>query len=144
MTKGRGAAPPAGPARTLYTAKGRGSANGFACTKYDGMRGAEKIDELCAADPSELKFAASDFQVYEKMKEFLVGFQNLVASGSSAWNPAPSGFSGFPVQQITYKDGKPAWRSDTKVIEHATFSDADFSLGNAKKVDVPGQPRGKQ
>ena len=134
---GRGAA----QARTVYTAKGGGSVNGFACTKYEGARGAEKVSELCAAKPSEIKFSPSDFQVFEKMKEFMAGFQSALANspfgGGGFRDFAEPGYEGFPVQQTTFRNGQPELKTETKSIARASFSDADFSLGNAKKVEMP-------
>ncbi len=148
MMKGRGMPTAATPVRTVYTAKGSGSANGYACTKYDGNRGAEKVSEICAANPSDLKFSAADFQVYEKMKEFAVGLQSIANSpfgGGAVAAVTDTGFSGFPVQQTSFKSGQPVSRVDAKSIDRASFGDGDFSVGNATKVElIPAQVRGKQ
>jgi hypothetical protein len=153
MMKGRGlpgaaAASVTTAARTTYTSKGSGTANGFACTKYEGTRGAEKVSEVCAASPSELKFAASDLQVYEKMKEFSASMMSMATSSpffnaNTVSSMTESGFSGFPVQQTSFSNGKASSRTDTKAIDRATFSNADFSLGNATKVDVMGAAKGR-
>jgi hypothetical protein len=143
---GRGAP----PARTVYTAKGGGSVNGFACTKYEGTRGAEKVTELCAAKPSDIKFSPSDFQVFEKMKEFMAGFQNAMANtpfgggGGSLRDMVDPGFEGFPVQQTLFRGGQPELKTETKSIARASFGDADFSLGSAKKVEMPAMPAGRR
>jgi hypothetical protein len=140
---GRGAA----PVRTTYTAKGGGSVNGFSCTKYEGTRGAEKVSELCAAKPSDIKFSPSDFQVFEKMKEFVSGFQNALANtpfgGGGFRDMADPGFEGYPIQQTIFRNGQPEVKMETKSIARASFGDADFSLGSAKKVEMP-IPQGKR
>jgi hypothetical protein len=139
------------PARTVYTSKGSGSVNGFSCTKYEGVRGAEKVTELCAAKPSEIKFSPSDFQVFEKMKEFMGGFQSAMANspfagggGGNLRDFADPGFEGFPVQQTLFRNGQPELKMETKSIARASLSDADFSLGNAKKVEMPAMPAGRR
>jgi hypothetical protein len=140
---GRGAA----PVRTVFTAKGSGSVNGFSCTKYDGMRGAEKVAEVCAAKPSDLKLSPSDFQVFDKMKEFAANLQTTFANavGASDFRSvAEFGYDGFPVEQTTFSGGKPETKSELKSITRASFSDADFSLGDAKKVEIPIPPAGKR
>jgi hypothetical protein len=141
---GRGAP----PVRTTYTAKGGGSVNGFACTKYEGMRGTEKVTELCAAKPAEIKFSPSDFQVFEKMKEFMAGFQNALSplggGGGVFRDMADPGFEGFPVQQTIFRNGQPELKTETKSIARASFGDADFSLGSAKKVEMPIPGAGKR
>lgn len=142
---GRGAA----PARTTYTAKGGGSVNGFSCTKYEGTRGAEKVSELCAAKPSDIKFSPSDFQVFEKMKEFMAGFQNALANtpfggGGGFRDLADPGFEGYPVQQTIFRNGQPEMKMEAKSIAQAGFGDADFSLGSAKKVEIPIPPASRR
>lgn len=140
---GRGPA----PVRTIYTAKGGGSVNGFSCTKYDGMRGAEKVAEVCAAKPSDLKFSPSDFQVFEKMKEFAASLQNTfanVAGAADVRSMAELGYDGFPVEQTTFSEGKPEAKSEVKSIARASLGDADFSLGSAKKVEIPIPPAGRR
>jgi hypothetical protein len=135
-------------ARTTYTSKGSGSANGFACTKYEGTKGAEKVAEVCAASPSDLKFAASDFLVYEKMKEFMGSLQNMATSSpffnaSTVGSMTEGGYSGLPIQQTSFKNGKASEKTDVKTIDRATFSNADFSLGDAKKVDMMSAQKGR-
>jgi hypothetical protein len=150
MMKGRGqiAAALTSPVKTIYVAKGSSSVNGFPCTKYDGMRGDEKVKEICAAKPSELKFSAADFQVFDKMKEFSKSLQSLSQSplGNAYAGITDPGYEGFPVQSIDFENGKPTEKTELKSIQRASFSDADFSLGSAKKVDLmpARQGRGKQ
>jgi hypothetical protein len=139
---GRGAP----PVRTIY-GKGGGSVNGFAC-KYEGMRGAGKSDRPCAAKPAEIKFSPSDFQVFEKMKEFMAGFQNALSpfgggGGGVFRDMAEPGFEGFPVQQTIFRNGQPELKTETKSIARANLGEADFSLGSAKKVEMP-IPQGKR
>ena len=55
---------------------------------------------------------------------------------------ADAGFEGFPVQRVSFRDGQPSEKQELKSAAPASFTDADFSLGNAKKVDMPmGPPR---
>ncbi|MCU1339541.1 MAG: hypothetical protein JWO19_5122 [Bryobacterales bacterium] len=136
--------------RTVYTAKGSGTVNGFSCTKYEGLQGAEKVAEVCAAQPAQIKITPSDFQVFEKMKQFTSGIQNAMANSPFGANLRSSmtepGFEGFPVQRVTFRDGKAADRMELKSVTTAALSDADFSVGGAKKVDmpIPGGSQGKQ
>lgn len=144
MMKGRMGQAAAAPVRTTYTARGSGSVNGFACTKYEGMRGAEKVAEVCAAKPADVHFAPADFQVFEKMREFGGSLMNGLANSPLANNRladlAQPGYDGFPIQQTTYSGGQAATKMELKSLDRANFSDADFSLGSAKKVDLmPGR-----
>src|SRR5262249_48610821 len=108
-------------------------------------RGTEKISELCAAKPAELKYSADDFEIFEKMREFaksLQGLSGLPASVANAATIADSGYEGFPVQQTSFSGGKATRKQEVQAIDRAGFSDADFSLGSAQKVDLgPQLPR---
>ncbi len=145
MMKGKMPAMGAPRVKTVWTAKGRSTVNGFACTQHEGARAAEKVAEVCAAPPSVLKFSAAEMQLFEKMRQFTAGLQEAVANMPMAANLNTSsftdaGFEGFPVQRITFKEGQPTEKQELKSVTPATFTDADFSLGNAKKVEMPMGP----
>jgi hypothetical protein len=56
------------------------------------------------------------------------------------------GYDGFPIQKVTFQNGKPSERMELKSITRTSFTDADFSLGTAKKLEIPipAAPKGKQ
>ena len=152
MMKGKmpQAAAAAAPPKTVYTAKGSSTVNGFSCTKYEGTRGGEKEADVCAAVPAQLKLTPSDMQIFEKMREFsstlLSALANSPVKISVPKNSLEAGYEGFPIQRTDYSGGQPTTRGELKSITRVNFSDADFSLGNAKKVEmpIPGAGRGKQ
>ena len=126
---------------TTYTAKGRGTVNGIACTNYEGMRAGQKVAEICAAQPGELKLAAADFQVFQKMQGFMGGMQRALQNSpfASAVNSrlADNGISGFPIKGTTFQNGQATREDVLKSITETAFTDADFSIGNAKKTEMP-------
>jgi Domain of unknown function (DUF4412) len=136
--------------KTVYTAKGGGSVSGFSCTKYEGMEGNQKVADVCAASASQIRLAPGDFQVFQKMKDFVASLTSAMSSlpfysNLAAGRYFENGIEGFPIQRISYENGKADDRSELKSVTPASFSDADFSLGNAKKieVDLPAGPRGR-
>lgn len=146
MPGGAGAAPK--PAPTVYAAKGSGSANGFACTKYEGTQGGVKVAEVCAAKPAALKFTPTDFAVFERMKQFTAGMQAMAAkspfAGMTPAGMGEAGLDGLPVTQTHFADGKAIQKIDVKSVERAAFTGKEFSLGDAKKREMPvtgGRPR---
>jgi hypothetical protein len=151
MMKGKMPQAAAAPPKTVYTAKGSGSVNGFSCTKYEGDRNGQKESELCAALPAQLKLTPADLDVFEKMRQFSSSLVSALAN-SPIRAAAPtgygleSGYEGFPVQKTEFDNGQATKRSELKSITRANFADADFSLGNAKKVElpIPGAAKGKQ
>ena len=150
MMKGKMVQATAATPKTVYTAKGSGSVNGFSCTKYEGALRGEKVADVCAAGPAQLKLTAADFQVLDKMKQFSSSLTSALAN-SPMRSAVPtssgfeSGYEGFPIQKVTFEGGKATERDELKSITRASFSDADFSLGSAKKVEMPMPgARGKQ
>ena len=148
----KGKMPQAAPAapKTVYTAKGSGSVNGFSCTKYEGDESGAKVAEVCAAVAAQLKLTPSDLQIFEKMKQFSSSLLSALSkSPVRVTVPAGSieaGYEGFPVQKVEFESGQATKRSELKSITRVNLSDADFSLGNAKKVEIemPGAAKGKQ
>jgi Domain of unknown function (DUF4412) len=144
------AAAPAAAPKTVYTAKGSGSVNGFSCTKYEGDQGGQKEAEVCAAVPAQLKLSPADMQIFEKMREFSAGLLSSLAKSPVKVNvptgSLESGYEGFPIQRTDFENGQATKRGELKSITRANFTDADFSLGDAKKVEmpIPGAPKGKQ
>jgi len=143
MMKGKMPQAAAAAPKTVYTAKGSATVNGFSCTKYDGMQGAQKVAEVCAASPSQIKVTPNDYQVFEKMKEFFSGMMSAMSNSPFGANMqtasiAAAGFEGFPVQTTNFRNSQASDRVELKSVTNASFSDADFSTGAAKKVDMPG------
>jgi hypothetical protein len=151
MMKGKMPQAAAAAPKTVYTAKGSGSVNGFSCTKYEGDLSGVKESEVCAALPAQIKLTPADLQIFEKMKQFSSSLLSALAN-SPVHISVPSGYGfeegyeGFPIQKIDFENGQATKRSELKSITRTNFTDADFSLGNAKKVDlpIPGAARGKQ
>ena len=134
--------------KTVYSAKGGSSVNGFSCTKYDGTRGGAKVSEICAAAPSALRFTPTDFQVFDRMRDFTAPMMKMAANspfGATAGFTGftDPGFSGIPVSHTTFSAGKPTTKTEVKSIKSASFSNSDFSLGSAKKREMPAMPAPK-
>lgn len=141
----------AAPAKTVYTAKGSGSVNGFSCTKYEGDKGGQKVADVCAGVPAQLKLSASDMQIFEKMREFsstlLSSLANSPIRVSVPTGSLEAGYEGYPIERTDFdNNGQATRRGELKSITRTSFSDADFSLGDAKKVEMPmpGAAKGKQ
>src|SRR5689334_15706220 len=120
MMKGKMPQAAAAAPKTIYTAKGSGSVNGFSCTKYEGMRGAEKVADVCAGVPAQLKLSASDMQIFEKMREFsnslLSSLANSPVKITVPTNSLEAGYEGFPIQKTEFDNGQPTKRGELKSI----------------------------
>jgi hypothetical protein len=142
----KGSMPPgfgqaAKPDPISYKAVGSTTINGFACTMHEGTRGGEKVVEVCAAQPSQLKVSPADMQVFEKLKQFTAAMTDQVGNFARGIDQYfDTGVPGFPVRRVTYSGGQVTHRSEVKSVGRVNVGDADFSLGSARKVDLmPGQ-----
>jgi hypothetical protein len=151
MMKGKMPQAAAAAPKTVYTSKGSGSVNGFSCTKYEGDLSGVKESELCAALPAQLKLSPSDLEIFEKMRQFSSSLISSLANSPMRTSVPKgygfdSGYEGFPIQKTDFDNGQATKRGELKSITRVSFSDADFSLGNAKKVElpIPGAAKGKQ
>lgn len=128
------------PEPVVYKSKGAGNVNGFACTLYEGVRGGEKVVDVCAAQPNQLKVTLADMQVFEKLKQFTAsmtaGMGNF-ARGIDQF--ADAGVPGFPVSRVTYSGGQVTHKSEVKSVERTQVPESAFSLGDARKAEfMPG------
>ena len=105
MMKGKMPQAAAATPKTVYTAKGSGSVNGFTCTKYEGDFGGQKESELCAALPAQLKLTPADLQIFEKMRQFSGDLVSALANSPMRASVPKgygfeSGYEGFPIQKV--------------------------------------------
>jgi hypothetical protein len=121
MMKGRGgmpggaATPPAAP-RMTYKATGNDKVGQWACTRYDGYNGAEKVTELCTVQPSAIGLNESDFAAMKQMAEFMKALvPDAAAQFSVNTTVAEQGFAGFPIRHVSFRNGKPA--DSTELLE---------------------------
>jgi hypothetical protein len=118
MMKGRGglpggaAAPPA-PPRITYKAAGNDKVGQWACTKYDGYNGAEKVSELCTVQPGAIGLSEADFAPMKQMAELM---KTMVPDAAEQFavnaTVAEQGFAGVPIRQVSFRNGKPANSSE--------------------------------
>lgn len=127
-----------------YRETGAAAVHGRPCKKYDVFREDKKVSELCAAKPESIGLGPAEMALFEKMK---VVFDDMAKSLRRV--PGVTGFQvdfaakpvdGFPIQQIVFAEGQPATRFEFYESARRSFSDADFSPGDAQKVEIPMGP----
>jgi hypothetical protein len=125
MMRGRGGMPgmASGPAERLtYRQTGSDKVGQWTCTKYEGFRGADKVSELCTVDPTQFGLTAADFAVAKEFVEFLTGLLPQVADQAVMFGTvADQGFSGVPVRQTRFSDGRVESVSEVKEFRRETF-----------------------
>lgn len=103
-------------ARTTYKRTGSSKVGQWACTTYDGFRGAEKVAEVCAAE-SGVNVTAADFQVIQQLADMMKsmappGALDQIATFGTVES---QGFAGLPVRTVSFQNGKPV--STTELVE---------------------------
>ena len=141
MMKGRGGAgmpgAQAAPARITYKRTGTGKAGQWACTTYDGFRGAEKVAEVCAAE-SGLDLTAADFQVVQQLADMMKSMAPQQREQLAVYGTVDSqGFAGFPVRRVTFRNGKPESTSELTEFRREAIPAAVFAApAGFKKQDM--------
>lgn len=137
-----GAAAPA--PKTTFRAAGMGSVSGRPCKKYEALEGTRKVGELCAIAPKSFGLSAADMAVFEKLSEIFEEFTRAARQylRTSDVKLADKQIDGFPIEFISYWEGRPAARYEVLEVTRRSFSDADFSTGDAKLIKSPwSRPR---
>lgn len=136
MMRGRGGMPgmpgmgaAAQMPRMQYRQTGSDKVGQWACTKYEAMRGQEKVSELCAVDPKEFGLTPADFEVAKQFAEFLrtlmpQGGEQAVVYGTNE----DQGFSGIPVRRSNFAGGKVISTTEIKEFRRETFPASTFDV----------------
>ena len=127
-----------------FRAAGTGSASGRSCKKYEAFQGASKVAELCAAAPQSLGLSAADMAMFEKLGEVFEEFTRAVRQYFQAPDVklADKQIDGFPIEWVWYEAGRSTARYEVLDVTRRSFSEADFSTGDAKRIATPlGGPR---
>ena len=147
MMKGRGMPAMAGGApasKTEYRKTGADKVGSWACDKYEGTRGGQKVTELCTVDPKVLGFAMSDFQVSKQLMEF---FSKIVPQGAdrmfAVGTPEEQGFSGVPVRRISFNNGQQQSVSEVTQASRQNFPASVFELPAGYQKEALGAGRGR-
>ena len=105
VAAGRGAPP---PQKTTYRKTGTRKVKEWPCTTYEGVRGTEKIVEICVAAGAEIALTTADFKIVQEAIDLGKQFtqQDTIESIPIYGTVDKQGFAGFPVRRITFKNGQ--------------------------------------
>jgi hypothetical protein len=110
-TSGRGQ--PA-PTRVTYKRTGTSKVGDWACTTYDGLRGSEKVYEVCAAEGNSIGLTAADFAVVQQAIDLAraVAPPETIERIPVYGSVQSQGFAGFPVRRVSFRNGQPETTSE--------------------------------
>jgi hypothetical protein len=126
-TSGRGQAV---PARLTYRRTGTSKVKDWTCTTYEGLRGSEKVAEVCAAEGSAINLTAADFTVAQQAIDLAKPFaapeilERIPVYGSVA----SQGFAGFPVRRVSIRNGQPDITTELVEIRREAVPTANFAV----------------
>lgn len=118
----------AAPERIAYKRTGASKVGQWACTAYDGFRGAEKVAEICAAEAG-LELTPADFQVVQQLADMMKSMapqqMDQIATYGTIEN---QGFAGFPVRRVTFRNGKPESTSELTEFRREAIPAETFAV----------------
>lgn len=142
--RGGGAGMPgaaAGPARLTYTRTGTSKVGQWACTTYDGFRGPEKVQEVCAAE-SGLDANLADFRAVQQLAEFFRSLSPQQADQIAVFGTVESqGFAGFPVRRVMLRDGKAIATSELSELRRETIPASAWAVPEGYTREAVTMPR---
>jgi hypothetical protein len=141
MMAGRGMSgrgPAAAP--IAYKAAGADKAGQWACTKYDGTRGSEKVLELCTVEPGALGLTPADFEAARQLAEFMKSLMPQMADQiATVGTPAEQGFAGYPIRRSHFSNGKVTSVSELKEIKREAIPASAWQAPAGFKRENPGR-----
>lgn len=118
----------------VYTRVSSGEqAGSWQCDRYEGRRGAEKVQEVCATDWENVDLSAADFGVFQQLGEFFQALSSqfdfdLYQVGSAPDAPEDGAFPGVPVRRTTFVDGRASTVHEITEISRQSFDNALFEV----------------
>lgn len=106
VAAGRGAAP---QPRITYRRSGTSKVKQWPCTLYEGMRGTEKLTEVCVAQGKAIALTVADFAIVQEAIDLAAPFaaQDALERIPVYGTAAKHGYAGFPVRRTFFRTGQP-------------------------------------
>jgi len=143
MMRGRMGGAAAPPQITVRDKGASGTVAQFTCKKWDVLTNGQVTQEVCAADPSQIKLDASAYETFKAVAEFYAPLRNMIPQGSGWSAPnAMEEIGGFPVQTVAYENGRPTSEWVLQSVEERTVDAGQFTLPpNLRKQEMPRMGR---
>jgi hypothetical protein len=127
VAAGRGA--PASQ-KITYRRTGTSKVRNWSCTTFEGLRGTEKVVELCLAAGAEIALTAADFKLVQEAIDLAKGFtaQDTLDGIPVYGTTEKQGFAGFPVRRTTFRAGQPVSTTELTEIRREAIPAANLEL----------------
>jgi hypothetical protein len=96
------------PVPITYKRTGASKVGEWPCTTYDGLRGSEKVYEVCAAEGSSIGLTAADFAIVQQAMDLAraVAPPETIERIPVYGSVQGQGFAGFPVRRVSFRNGQ--------------------------------------
>jgi len=113
-----------------YKKTGTSKVGNWTCTTYDGLRGSEKVAEVCAAEGAAIDLKAADFTIVQQAVDLAkrVAPTEMIERIPAYGTVASQGFAGFPVRRVTYLNGQPVSTAELVEIRREAVPAANFTV----------------
>jgi len=131
------------PGPVTYRSTGMSRVGQWPCTTYDGMRGSEKVVELCAAEGNATGLSAMDFEIVRQAIDAVKGAipPGVLDAVPIYGTTAVQGYAGFPVRRTTFVNGKADSTVELVEIKRGAIPEAIFAVPVAPAVPNANPPR---
>jgi hypothetical protein len=144
MSASYGRGQPSSPVPLTYKRGTASKAGQWMCSLYDGLRGSEKVVELCAAESPGIALAPADFVLVQQALDSVKGaISRDVLDAVPVYGSANvQGYVGFPVRRTTFVNGKPDATVELVDIRRGAIPAESFALPTAPAAP-PANTRGQ-
>lgn len=125
--RGRGQ-PPLAP--IMYKRTGSSKVRDWTCTTYDGMRGSEKVVEVCAAEGTAIALTSADFAIAQQAIDMAkaIAPPEMMERIPIYGTAASQGFAGFPVRRVSFRNGQPEITTELLEVKRDAIPAANFAV----------------
>lgn len=120
----------AAPVRIAYKRTGSSKVREWACTTYDGFRGAEKVVEICAAEGNAISVTRQDFTLVQQAIDMAkaIAPPEMIERIPLYGSVDNQGFAGFPVRRVSFRNGQPESTTELVEIRREAVPAANFAV----------------
>lgn len=120
----------AAPVAITYKRTGSSKVRDWACTTYDGFRGAEKVVEVCAAEGAAISVTRQDFVLVQQAIDMAksIAPAEMIERIPLYGSAENQGFAGFPVRRVSFRSGKAESTTELAEIRREAVPEVNFAV----------------
>ncbi len=118
------------PTPITYKKGGTAKVGNWSCTNYEGVRGNEKVVEICAAEGVAIALTAADFTLAQQAIDMIkaIAPPDIIERIPVYGTARSQGYTGFPVRRVSFKNGRPDVTTELVDIKRGVVPAATFAV----------------